>query len=172
MNGKISGDDVIPVPDLFSWNDLEFGSNTTCFEYLSVNENDALLQNDPPVKLMLMENLHDFDSSNYLCQAYGGKLFVPKNDEDFNNVRSLMYQNSDNCKDAYLGIKKSNDLVVDLNGNIISFVKWGKRCSCSSCDNVATTILEWRQQFFGNIHIKIEVFQIDKNQFSMALFLS
>ena len=73
-----------------------------------------------------MENLHDFDSSNYLCQAYGGKLFAPKNEEDFNKVRSLMYQNSRNCKDAYLGIKKLNDVVVDLNGNSISFVKWGK----------------------------------------------
>ena len=124
LNGKSS--DVIPVPDLFSWNDLEFGTNTACFEYLSVEENDALLQNNPPVKLMLMENLHDFDSSNYLCQAYGGKLFAPKNEEDFKKVRSLMYQNSNNCKDAYLGIKKLNDVVVDLNGNSISFVKWGK----------------------------------------------
>ena len=53
LNGKISDD--VPVPDLFSWNGLEFGSNTTCFEYLSVKENDSLLQNDPPVKLMLIE---------------------------------------------------------------------------------------------------------------------
>ena len=115
-------------PDLFTWPTFEIKSNTTCIEYLVKDDNDELLQNKPPQKIMLVEDLKNFDSSNYLCQAYGGKLFVPESYADLSKISLLFEQSSGNCNSAYLGLKKSINLVnvTDLDSNIISFVNWGK----------------------------------------------
>ena len=84
-----------------------------------------MLQNDPPKKVLLVENYENFNLSNYLCQAYGGKLFVPKNDEDLSKLTAL-FKKSGNCSLSYLGIKKSNnDMIIDLNGENVSFLNWG-----------------------------------------------
>ena len=113
-------------PDLFTWSTLRIQSNTTCVEYLVKDRNDELLQKKPPQKIMLIEDLKSFDASNYLCQAYGGKLFVPKNQEDVTKISLLIEQSNGNCTNVYLGLKKSNDLVTDLDGNNTSFIHWGK----------------------------------------------
>ena len=60
---------------------------------------------------MLIEDQKDFDTSNYLCQAYGGKLFVPKCHNDLKRISVLIEQSKGYCTHAYLGLKKSNDLV-------------------------------------------------------------
>ena len=116
----------VTFPDLFTWSRFKTQSNTTCVEYLLKDKNDELLQKKPSQKIMLIEDLKDLDTSNYLCQAYGGKLFVPKNHEDLSKISLLFEQSTDNCTDAYLGLKKSNDLITDLDRNIISFAHWGK----------------------------------------------
>ena len=113
-------------PDLFTWPTIKIQSNTTCIEYLVKDKNDELLQQKPPLKIMLIEDQKDFDTSNYLCQAYGGKLFVPKCHNDLKMISVLIEQSKGNCTHAYLGLKKSNDLVTDLDSNVISFVNWGK----------------------------------------------
>ena len=115
----------LPSPDLFAWPPHDAKSNQPCYEYISVDENDEMLQNDLPEKLILVEGNENFNSSYYLCQAYGGKLFIPKNDEDMSKLVTL-FKNSENCSVSWLGLKKSNDIVVDVNGKEASFVKWGK----------------------------------------------
>ena len=115
----------LPPPDLFAWPPNDQKSNKPCYEYLSVAKHDELLQNDPPKKVLLVEDYENFNLSNYLCQAYGGKLFVPKNDEDWSKLTAL-FKKSGNCSFSYLGIKKSNDdMIIDLNGENVSFLNWG-----------------------------------------------
>ena len=115
----------LPPPDLFAWPPLDPISNQPCYEYLSVDENDELLQNDPAQKILLDENYKNFKLSNLLCQAYGGKLFTPKNNEDLSKLTTLFHKSGD-CSDSYIGLKKSNDMIVDFKGINVSFVKWGK----------------------------------------------
>ena len=116
----------ILIPDLFTWPMLNAQSNTTCNEFLVKDENDELLQKKPSQKIMLIEDLKDFDASNYLCQAYGGKLFIPKSHEDLSKISLLLEQSTGNCNDAFLGLKKSSEFITDLDGNVISFAHWGK----------------------------------------------
>ena len=99
LNGKKTD---APLPDLFMWPPLDAKSNMPCYEYLNVDENDGLLQNDPPEEIMLIENHENFASSNYLCQAYGGNLFIPKNDGDLSKLTSLIKES--NCSYSYLGL--------------------------------------------------------------------
>ena len=121
-NGTITD---LPPPDLFAWPPLDPISNQPCYEYLSVVENDELLQNDPAQKILLDENYKNFKLSNLLCQAYGGKLFTPKNNEDLSKLTTLFHKSGD-CSDSYIGLKKSIDMIVDFKGINVSFVKWGK----------------------------------------------
>ena len=112
----------LPPPDLFAWPPHD----QPCYEYLYIEENDGLLQNDPPKKLLLVENYNNFNSSNYLCKAYGGNLFVPKGDEDLSRLKAL-FEKSGNCTFSYLGLRKSMDGgVLDDDGKNVSFFKWGK----------------------------------------------
>ena len=114
------------IPDLFTWPMFKTQSNTTCNEFLVKDENDELLQKKPSQKIMLIEDHKNFDASNYLCQAYGGKLFVPKSHEDLSKTSLLLEQSTGNCNDAFLGLKKSGEFITDLDGNVISFAHWGK----------------------------------------------
>ena len=115
----------LPQPDLFKWPASNQKSNQPCYEYLRIDENDELLQNNPPKKVLLVENYENFNSANFLCQAYGGELFVPNNDESWSKLTTL-FKKSGNCSFAYLGLRKSDNIVVDINGKDLSFFKWGK----------------------------------------------
>ena len=112
-----------PVPDLFSWSTFEMESNISCVEYIMKDE----LFHEKSQTNILIEYLADFNSANYLCQAFGGKLLVPKTDQELNELSSLIHQ-SENCFYAFLGLKKFNQtMAIDLNGKIASFVKWGRK---------------------------------------------
>ena len=114
------------IPDLFTWPMFKAQSNTTCVEFLVKDENDELLQKKPLQNIMLIEDFKNFDTSNYLCQAYGGKLFVPKSHEDLSKISLLFEQSTGNCNYVFLGLKKSSEFITDLDGNVISFSHWGK----------------------------------------------
>ena len=123
-NGSSTLSDLPVIQHLFSWPSLKMESNTSCSEYFIVDRDE--IQTDPPEKVLLVEKQKDFDFSNYFCQAYGGRLYVPENDNDLQKVTSLLQQ-SENCTHSYLGLKKSStNGVVDLQNNVVSFVKWGK----------------------------------------------
>ena len=74
-----------------------------------MDEKDEFFQENS-YKNILIEYLTDFNSSNYLCQAFGGKLLVPKTDQELKEVASFIDQ-SETCSEAFLGLMK------DLNPN-------------------------------------------------------
>ena len=79
-SGSSQLSDLPVIPHLFSWPSLKMESNTSCSEYFIVDRDE--IQSDPPEKVLLVEKQKDFDFSNYICQAYGGRLYVPENDND------------------------------------------------------------------------------------------
>ena len=88
-----------------------------------MNQNDELFQKSFEERIHLVEHKATFDSSNYLCQAFGGNLLVPKDEEELNTLGTLI-QNSGNCRKAFVGMKKiSRDEVVDLQNNNVSFIR-------------------------------------------------
>ena len=118
--------DIASESIVFTWKSLEIQSNTSCIEYITLNGTDEMFQGEYQ-KNVLMEYLTDVNSSYYLCQAFGGKLLVPKDIQDLNEVGSLIHQ-SDICPEAILGLRKINDtLVVDLSNKIAPFIKWGRK---------------------------------------------
>ena len=120
-NGKM---DNVPPPDVFSWTTFEIQSNTSCIEYI-IKDEDYDLFEEKHQENVLVEHLTDFNTSNYLCQAFGGKLLVPKSDQDIDEVGFLMEQ-SEKCFITYLGLLKVNDTTVeDLSGVAASYIKWG-----------------------------------------------
>ena len=112
--------------ELFSWNNFDSiitNHRNDCFEKQILNQNDQLFQKSFEEKIHLVEHKATFDSSNYLCQAFGGNLLVPKDEEELNTLGTLI-QNSGNCRKAFVGMKKtSRDEVVDLQNNNVSFIR-------------------------------------------------
>ena len=97
---------VLPTPDLFLWPTFKIQRNTSCVQYLTLeDENNELFQKNHEQNI-LIEYLTDFDSSYFLCQAIGGELLVPRNMQELKEVTSLV-QESEKCDGALLGLKKS-----------------------------------------------------------------
>ena len=113
-----------PTPDLFTWKTFEMqSSNTSCIEYTRLEENEELYL-EQSRKNVLIEYFTDFNSSNYFCQAFGGELLVPKDEQELNEVNSYILK-SEKCSDTFLGLKKYNEtMVLDLRGKPTSFIKW------------------------------------------------
>ena len=64
--------------------------NSSCLDYLILDENDVLFQaHNQHAHNILIEYKTDFDSSNYLCNGYGGNLTLPKNEEDLISLGHL-----------------------------------------------------------------------------------
>ena len=129
-SNAVVASNIIQPPALFSWQKLKVKYNTSCIEYIMLDRNDESFDENSE-KIALMDHLADFDTSNYLCQAFGGKLLVPKTDQDLIELGSLLNQSS-KCSNqaswnAFVGLKKINKTsVVNIDGQISSFVKWQK----------------------------------------------
>ena len=122
-NGKM--DTTVPAADIFSWIKFELQSNTSCVEYIIKDEHYDFYE-EKHEENVLVEHLSDFNTSNYLCQALGGNLLVPRNDQDIDEIDALMDQ-SGKCLEAFLGLLKVNgSMVEDLIGEAASYMKWGK----------------------------------------------
>ena len=114
-------------------------------DYFILDENDALFQEFKPEKVILIEHKTYFDSAKRLCQGYGGNLTIPKNEEEM-KVLSFHIQQSDVCNWAFLGLTKStNDEILDLKGNVVTYLKWGinqpngrefQQCITTSSDGI------------------------------------
>ena len=138
------GPTVTLPPASFSWQTLKMQSNTSCIEYIMLDGIDESFHENSQ-KNVLIEHLADFNSSNYLCQAFGGKLLVPKTDHDLNEVSSLINQ-SDKCSHALLGLKKINKTtVVDSDDQIASFVKWRK--TQPNGKDIEQCVVVWKTEF-------------------------
>ena len=61
--------------------------------------------------------------ANYFCQSFGGQFPVPKNEDEVLLITSLL-QKSNKCSNAYIGAKKSEDGILDLSGNNVTYFKW------------------------------------------------
>ena len=113
--------------ELFSWNDLDSiitNHRNDCFEKQILNQNDELFQNSFEEKIHLVEHKTTFDTSNYLCQGFGGNLLVPKDEEELITLGTLI-QNSGSCRKAFVGMKKrGRDEAVDLQNNNVSFIRY------------------------------------------------
>ena len=97
--------------------------NSSCIDYLILDENDVLFQGSLSEN-HLIEYKTDFQSSNYMCEGYGGNLTLPKNEEDMKTLGNLIQQ-SEVCEFPFLGLKKSgNEEIVDLEGNPVYYLKW------------------------------------------------
>ena len=69
--------------------------NSSCIDYLILDENDYLFQDhNKHVHNILIEYKTDFDSSNFICQGYGGNLTLPKNEEDLKTLGNLIKQST------------------------------------------------------------------------------
>ena len=73
----------------------------------------------------MIEHKTTVESSSYLCKAFGGELVVPQNDTDRIKLSKIIQQ-SEECSQAYIGLKKFDDHVVDLNGNQVKYERWDK----------------------------------------------
>ena len=59
-----------PQPSaLYLWQTLKVQSNTSCIEYIKLERNDELF-NENPQKNVLIQYLADINTSNYLCHAF------------------------------------------------------------------------------------------------------
>ena len=117
----------ISIQALFSWKTFQLENGPSCVDYEYLEENAPLFQESFQDKdMLLVEHITNFDAASYLCEAFGGELLVPQNDNDLNEVGSII-KNSEKCMSAFLGLKKTqDDKVVNLNGDIISFTRWDK----------------------------------------------
>ena len=101
--------------------------NSSCVNYLILDENDILFQDVQgwsQLENLLIEYKTDFDSSNYICQGYGGNLTFPKNEKDLETLGDFIQQ-SEVCLSAFLGLKKSsNGKILDLKNNPVLNLKW------------------------------------------------
>ena len=99
--------------------------NSSCLDYLILDENDVLFQaHNQHAHNNLIEYKTDFDSSNYLCDGYGGNLTLPKNEEDLISLGYLIQQ-SEICEFPFLGLKKSSEgKILDLKDNHVPYLKW------------------------------------------------
>ena len=109
----------------FSWDTFKLSKNNLCTEHQTIDENDELLEATYTEKVLLFEEKSTFDSAKYRCEGLGGKLFLPQNGHDLNEIATNI-QNSVNCQIAYMAFKKKDENVVDLNGNIASYASWMK----------------------------------------------
>ena len=106
--------------DLYS---ITTPKNSTCIDYLVLDENDDLFQESHPEN-HLIEYKTNFLSANYLCQGYGGQMTIPINEEDMTTLDHLIQQ-SEVCDTPFLGlIKSSNDEILDLKDNPVPYWKW------------------------------------------------
>ena len=114
-----------PSPDLFTWTTFKTSNDSSCVKYIMLDQMEELLLEKSQTNV-LIEYLADFNASNYLCQAFGGELLVPKNDLDLHKSQSLV-QKSNLCSYAFLGLTKFNDtMAIDLRGQPTSFIKWAE----------------------------------------------
>ena len=98
--------------------------NSSCIDYLILDENDVLFQGSQHPENFLIKYKTDFDSSNYICEGYGGNLTLPKNEEELKNLGYDILQ-SEVCVSAFLGLKKSNnEEILDLKSNPVLGLKW------------------------------------------------
>ena len=79
----------------------------SCATYQEKNE--ELCKGLPSKEIILIEEQQDFNTANYLCQAFGGQLPIPKNEFDVSELTNLL-QKSNFCFRAYVGLKKSVNL--------------------------------------------------------------
>ena len=126
---RISSDGNIDVSSLpgnpaFSLEKLRFKKYGQCIEHLSLSENDEIFKDSiGEKKLLLIEHKVTLESSKYFCKAFGGTLFVPESYQDVIDVNSLIPE-SKTCPHTWIGLKKSDGKLFDLDGNAVSYSKW------------------------------------------------
>ena len=117
-------------PPLFSLDSFKANpiTNNECFEQQILNENDEIFKDElHGENINLIEFLTTFESANYLCHAFGGKLLVPQKNETLDKISTLI-EKSEECFHAFIGLKKVDDESdpVDLQGNSVPFARWKK----------------------------------------------
>ena len=111
---------------LFSWKTFNLPYRVSCLEYITLDANHEIFKDTFQEKQnILIEHKTTFDSSSYLCKAFGGELVVPQNDTDRIKLSKIIQQ-SEECSQAYIGLKKYEDHIVDLNGIQVKYERWDK----------------------------------------------
>ena len=81
----------IPIPDLFSWKSISTdATNSTCFNYGMIEKDAEFCERSYPKRITVIEYLTNFETSNYMCQSFGGSLFLPKSNNDTEELGSLI----------------------------------------------------------------------------------
>ena len=81
----------IPIPDLFSWKSISTdATNSSCFNYGMIEKDAEFCERSYPKRITVIEYRTNFETSNYMCQAFGGSLFVPKSNNDSEELGSLI----------------------------------------------------------------------------------
>ena len=81
----------IPIPDLFSWKSISTdATNTTCFNYGIIEKDAEFCERSYPKRNAVIEYKTNFETSNYMCQSFGGRLFLPKSNNDTEELGSLI----------------------------------------------------------------------------------
>ena len=81
----------IPIADLFSWKSISTDtSNSTCVNFVMIEKDAEYCERSYPKRIAVIEYQTNFEASNYMCQAFGGRLFLPKSDNDSEELGSLI----------------------------------------------------------------------------------
>ena len=94
-----------------------------CIDHQSVSTDSEIFEDISQRKLLLVEVETTLEDSNFLCKSFGGELFVPLNDQDLVNISSLLSK-SKVCPKSWIGLKKSNDKLYDLDNYHVPFERW------------------------------------------------
>ena len=117
----------VTAKPLFSWEKFKLGDDLLFVEYKSLDENDPLFKETFQEKeILLIEHKATFEASYHLCQAFGGELSVPLNDQDLDKIGTKINK-SEICVSAHIGLMKTiDDKVVTLNGHKVTLSRWGQ----------------------------------------------
>ena len=81
----------ISIPDLFSWKSISTdASNTTCLNYGMIEKDAEFCERSYPKRITVIEYQTNFETSNYMCQSFGGSLFLPKSNNDTEQLGFLI----------------------------------------------------------------------------------
>ena len=81
----------IPIADLFSWKSISTDtSNSTCVNFVMIEKDAEYCERSYPKRITVFEYRTNFETSNYMCQAFGGNFFYAKSNIEIEELRSLI----------------------------------------------------------------------------------
>ena len=78
-----------PTPDIFQWSNI-IRKNVGCATFQNVSKTELCKSAGQVPELILFEHLQEVERASFQCNALGGEFFMPKNEEEFSLLASLV----------------------------------------------------------------------------------